>query len=103
MTALDLLKGPYLGVGLGIDVHSESPDWAKLLERNGKGPKRTSDNLTGYTRGAPGLAKQVRAAAKGLPLIYHHEGLDPVYPRAPRPEAVEAAGENMKAIDAPWC
>jgi uncharacterized protein (UPF0276 family) len=103
MTALDLLTGPFLGVGLGIDVHSEAPDWASLLERNGKGPKRTFDFLEVYTRGEAGLAKQVKLAAKGLPLIYHHEGLDPVYPRTPRPEAVEAAATNMKALDAPWC
>jgi uncharacterized protein (UPF0276 family) len=101
MTALDLLKGPFLGVGLGIDVHSSSPDWRKLLEKNK--PKRAFDFFEVYTRGEPGLAKQVKEAARGLPLIYHHEGLDPVYPKPPREEAVEACVENMKALQAPWC
>ncbi|MBI3722456.1 DUF692 family protein [bacterium] len=84
-------------------MHSESPDFRALLQKNGRGPKRVFDFLEVYTRGEPGLAKQVREAARGLPLIYHHEGLDPVYPRAPRPEAVKAAAENLRALQAPWC
>jgi uncharacterized protein (UPF0276 family) len=102
MTPLDLLKGPYIGVGLGIDVHSQSPDWRKLLERNPRN-RRVFDFLEVYTRGEPGLARQVKEAAKGLPLIYHHEGLDPVYPKPPRPEAIDACVENMRALGAPWC
>src|SRR4051794_1566921 len=102
MTPLDLLKGPFLGVGLGIDVHSQSPDWRKLIDKNPKN-KRVFDFFEVYTRGEPGLAKQVKEAAKGLPLIYHHEGLDPVYPKPPRPEAVDACLENMKVLQAPWC
>jgi uncharacterized protein (UPF0276 family) len=105
MTALDLLQGPFLGVGLGIDVHSDSPDWRELLARNGKpGAKdRAFDFFEVYTRGEAGLAKQVKDAAKGLPLVYHHEGLDPVYPRLPRDEAVAACEENLRALGAPWC
>jgi uncharacterized protein (UPF0276 family) len=102
MTPLDLLKGPFLGVGLGIDVHSQSPDWKELIERNPKS-KRAFDFFEVYTRGEAGSAKQVKEAAKGLPLVYHHEGLDPVYPKPPRPEAMSACAENMKALGAPWC
>ena len=102
MTALDLLNGPFLGVGLGIDVHSDAPDWRKLLQKNAGG-KRSFDYFEVYTRGEAGLAKQVKDAAKGLPLIYHHEGLDPVYPRSPREQAVQACEENLRALGAPWC
>lgn len=108
-TALDLLQGPFLGLGLGIDVHSQSPDWRKLLQKPGKGSsaKKTAgpafDYLEVYTRGEPGLAKQVREAARGLPLVYHHEGLDLVYPRPPRDSAVAACDENMRILGAPWC
>jgi uncharacterized protein (UPF0276 family) len=102
MKPLDLLDGPFLGVGLGIDVHSESPDWRALLDKNRDG--RAFDFFEVYTRGEAGAARKVRdAAGPRFPIVYHHEGLDPVYPAPPRADAVAAADENLRALGAPWC
>lgn len=96
----DVFKGPFLGLGLGIDVHGESPDWRALLAA----PERPFDFLEVFTRGDGGIAAQVRAAAgPEMPLIYHHENLELVYPSPPNQSAVDAAKLNLEALAAPWC
>lgn len=97
MTVFD---GPFLGIGVGIDVHGELPDWRALLAES----ERPYDYLEVYTRGDAGIARQVReAAGPELPLIYHHEGLELVYPDPPAEAALAAAAGNLVELSAPWC
>lgn len=88
----------FVGVGLGIDVHSPAPDWRALLGRG-----LPIDFLEVYTRGAADQARAVRAACGDLPLLYHDDALDPILPGALDDQAVARAGENMAAVGAPWC
>lgn len=105
-TAVDLrlADGPFnagfVGVGVGIDVHNDQPDWRRLLRERGKVP---FDFFEVYTRGDLGGAHAVRKAAGGLPLLYHDDDLDPVLPGAPTDDALEAAKANLAAVGAPWC
>lgn len=101
-SALDLLDGPFLGLGLGIDVFNAAPDWRALVARN---PRCAAfDFLEVYTRGEPGLASEVREGVPpGFLLAYHHSGFEPVYPARPSAGAVRAAAENLRALEAPWC
>ena len=90
----------FVGVGLGIDVHNEQPDWRALLRSD-----LPFDFFEVYTRGSVEGAREVFAAASacGLPLLYHDDDLDPVLPGGPRAEAVALARENHAATRAPWC
>lgn len=88
----------FVGVGLGIDVHNEDPDWRRLLAE-----KLPFDFFEVYTRGSVEGAREVRKAAGKLPLLYHDDDLDPVLPGGPRPEALRLAQENLAAVGAPWC
>jgi len=88
----------FVGVGLGIDVHNDSPDWRALL-----GSGLPFDFFEVYTRGDVDGARAVRDAAGDLPLLYHDDALDPAVPAAPRAEDLEAAAANMAAVGAPWC
>lgn len=88
----------FVGVGLGIDVHNDDPDWRALL-RGGL----PFDFFEVYTRGLVAGAREVRAAAGDLPLLYHDDDLDPILPGGPRPEALALAKENLAATGAPWC
>ena len=96
----EILAGPFLGLGLGIDVHGEVPDWRALLAR----PERGFDFLEVFTRGDGGIAAQVREhAGPEMPLIYHHEGFELVYPGPLSAPSVEAAAVNLEVLGAPWC
>lgn len=96
-----LYEGPFLGLGLGIDVHGEDPDWRALLAEAGPRP---FDFLEVFTRGDGGIAAEVRAlAGPDFPLIYHHEGLELVYPSPLARGALDAAVTNLNALGAPWC
>lgn len=96
----ELLDGPFLGLGLGIDVHGERPDWRALLESS----ERPFEFLEVFTRGDGGIAAEVRAAAgPDFPLIYHHEKLELVYPSPVDDAAIAAANINLQALSAPWC
>lgn len=90
----------FVGVGLGIDVHNDEPDWRRLLK--GRLP---FDFFEVYTRGLVEGAREVKkaAAARGLPLLYHDDDLDPVLPGGTTPEALRLARENLAATGAPWC
>lgn len=88
----------FVGVGLGIDVHNDQPDWRALLRQG-----LPFDFFEVYTRGQVEGARAVRAAAGDLPLLYHDDDLDPILPGPPRPEALAAARENLAATGAPWC
>src|SRR5262245_13388975 len=90
----------FVGVGVGIDVHNEQPDWRALLRSD-----LPFDFFEVYTRGAVEGARAVRAAADEarLPLLYHDDDLDPILPGGTRPEAVGLARENHAATGAPWC
>lgn len=87
-----------LGVGLGIDVHSEEPDWRELL-RSGL----PFDFFEVYTRGDAAAGRELRDAAGSLPLLYHDDDLDPILEGDLRPEALAAAVSNMEVTGAPWC
>jgi uncharacterized protein (UPF0276 family) len=96
-------SGPFqrfVGVGLGIDVHNQQPDWREILARPERFP---CDFFEVYTRGDVAGAHAVRAAAGGLPLLYHDDALDPILPGGVAPGALEAAVENLAAVGAPWC
>lgn len=99
-----LSDGPFargfVGVGVGIDVHNDQPDWRRLLRERARIP---FDFFEVYTRGDVQGARDVRAAAGDLPLLYHDDDLDPVLPGAPRQDALAAACENLAAVGAPWC
>lgn len=92
----------FVGVGLGIDVHNEQPDWRRLLAdaRSGALP---IDFFEVYTRGDVEWAKRVREAAGEFPLLYHDDAMDPILPGGANPELVELAVKNMAAVGAPWC
>lgn len=94
----------FVGVGVGIDVHNDQPDWRRLLKERARGHQRMPfDFFEVYTRGEVAGAHDVRAAAGDLPLLYHDDDLDPIVPGAPRDEALAAAKENLAAVGAPWC
>ena len=90
----------FVGVGVGIDVHNEQPDWRALLRS-----ELPIDFFEVYTRGEVEWSKIVReeAEAAGMPLLYHDDALDPIVPDSPRPETLRSAVENMAACGAPWC
>ncbi|MEZ6187104.1 MAG: DUF692 family protein [Planctomycetota bacterium] len=87
----------FVGVGLGVDVHSP-PDWRAVLESG-----IPCDFFEVYTRGDLAGAEAVRAAAGDLPLLYHDDALDPAYPAPPDPELLATCVANMRAVGAPWC
>jgi uncharacterized protein (UPF0276 family) len=88
----------FVGVGLGVDVHNQQPDWRALL-----GSGLPFDFFEVYTRGDLAGAREVAAAAGDLPLLYHDDAMDPIVPGAPAPELAALAAENMRALGAPWC
>lgn len=92
----------FLGVGLGIDVHNEQPDWRAILAQPERFP---CDFLEVYTRGEVAGAHAVReaAAAARMPLLYHDDALDPILPAGVAPATLTAAVENLAAVGAPWC
>lgn len=92
----------FLGVGLGIDVHNEQPDWRAILAQPERYP---CDFLEVYTRGEVAGAHAVREAAAqaGMPLLYHDDALDPILPAGVAQGTLEAAVENLAAVGAPWC
>ena len=101
MSVLPPTGGPFdrfVGVGLGIDVHNEQPDWRELL-RGGL----PFDFFEVYTRGEVEQAVAVREAAGDLPLLYHDDALDPALPTPPAADLLELAAKNVAAIGAPWC
>lgn len=94
----------FVGVGVGIDVHNDQPDWRRLLRERSKGFERMPfDFFEVYTRGDVEGARAVRKAAGDLPLLYHDDDLDPILPGSPRDAALAAAQENVAAVGAPWC
>ncbi len=91
----------FVGVGLGIDVHNEQPDWRAIL-----GSDLPVDFFEVYTRGTLAAAHEVAAAAAAagdLPLLYHDDALDPIRPEGLIAADLEAARVNMAAVAAPWC
>lgn len=90
--------GSFVGVGLGIDIHNEQPDWRALL-----GSGLPFDFFEVYTRGEVEGAQAVRAAAGDLPLLYHDDALDPIVPGGVRAADISLAVDNMSATGAPWC
>lgn len=96
----DIFQGPFLGLGLGIDVHGDDPDWRSLVDQD----HRPFDFLEVFTRGDGGIAAEVRErVGPDFPLIYHHENLELVYPSPINKEAIDAAAINLNALSAPWC
>lgn len=89
----------FVGVGLGIDVHNDQPDWRALLGDEGL----EFDFLEVYTRGDVAGAHAVREAAGDVPLLYHDDALDPILPEGLRDSDVRLAVENLAATGAPWC
>lgn len=87
----------FVGVGLGIDVHNDQPDWPALLRQGAP-----CDFLEVYTRGDLTQARAVREATS-LPLLYHDDDLDPIVPGSPREASLEAARANHAATGSPWC
>lgn len=90
----------FVGVGVGIDVHNDQPDWRRLLRERDRIP---FDFFEVYTRGDVAGAHAVKKAAGALPLLYHDDDLDPIVPGAPSAGALAAACENLAAVGAPWC
>jgi len=88
----------FVGVGLGIDVHNEQPDWRQLLAEG-----LPFDFFEVYTRGEVEQARVVREAVGDLPLLYHDDALDPALPSPPDPALLELAARNLEATGAPWC
>jgi uncharacterized protein len=96
----EIYKGPFIGLGLGIDVHGDKPNWRELVDD----PERSFDFLEVFTRGDRDIAAEVRErVGPDFPLIYHHENLELVYPSPVSDSAVEAAVVNLNALSAPWC
>jgi uncharacterized protein len=96
----EIYEGPFIGLGLGIDVHGEKPDWRALVDQD----TRPFDFLEVFTRGDAGIAAEVRErVGPDFPLIYHHENLELVYPSPVSETAVSAAAINLNALSAPWC
>ena len=94
------VSGPFarfVGVGLGVDVHSP-PDWRALLTS-----EIPCDFFEVYTRGELAGAEAIRAAAGDLPLLYHDDALDPAFPAPPDAGLLETCAANMRAVGAPWC
>ena len=87
----------FVGVGLGIDVHNEQPDWRALL-----GSGLPYDFFEVYTRGDTAQGEEVRAAAGDLPLLYHDDAMDPLLLEDLRDAEVERCAENLQVVGAPW-
>jgi len=88
----------FVGVGLGIDIHNHQPDWRRILREG-----LPVDFFEVYTRGEVDGARQVRAAAGDLPLLYHDDAMDPILPEGVREETVALALANLEVVQAPWC
>jgi uncharacterized protein (UPF0276 family) len=90
---------PVLGVGLGVDIFDDQPDYRKLIK---KFPD-AFDFLEMYSRGdwehTDHLAKTVPPWVRRT---YHHEGLDPTGPALCPDDTIEGCKKNMLLLDAPW-
>jgi uncharacterized protein (UPF0276 family) len=90
---------PVLGVGLGVDLFSDRPDFRRLVSRHRQG----FDFLEIYTRGNwRDAADLLRQVPPGVPRTYHHEGLDPVGPALCPDEPVLGCVENQRLLNPPW-
>jgi uncharacterized protein (UPF0276 family) len=88
-----------MGVGLGIDIFSEQPDFRKLIKHHRNG----FDFLEVYSRGnwedTDGPFARIPAS---VPRTYHHEGLDPVGPSLCPNGPIEGCIKNQRLLNPPW-
>lgn len=94
-----VLAAPILGVGLGVDIFDDSPDYRKLIEHHRDG----FDFLEVYSRGdwenTDHLAETIPA---DIPRTYHHEGLDPVGPKLCPDGPIEGCIKNVGILKPHW-
>jgi uncharacterized protein (UPF0276 family) len=94
-----VVAAPILGIGLGIDIFDDQPDFRKLIA----GHRRGFDFLEVYSRGdwehtdAP-----FAAIPDDVPRTYHHEGLDPVGPRLCPDGPIDGCAKNQRLLNPPW-
>jgi uncharacterized protein (UPF0276 family) len=104
MTSLEtpfarVVAAPILGIGLGIDIFDDQPDFRKLIA----GHRDGFDFLEVYSRGDWEHTDEPFAAIPAdVPRTYHHEGLDPVGPRLCPDDTVQGCAKNQRLLNPPW-
>lgn len=90
---------PVLGVGLGIDIFDDRPDFRELIRHH----RGKFDFLEVYSRGDWEHTDEPFAEIPPeLPRTYHHEGLDPVGPALCPDGPIEGCAKNQRLLDPPW-
>ncbi len=99
-TPFDRVKAaPVMGVGLGIDIFDDQPDFRKLVRRHRDG----FDFLEVYSRGDWEHTDAPFAdLPSNVPRTYHHEGLDPVGPRLCPDGPIDGCAKNQRLLNPPW-
>lgn len=88
-----------MGVGLGIDVFGDRPDFRELIRAHRGG----FDFLEIYARGNWEHVDALFAAIPAdVPRTYHHEGLDPVGPRLCPDAPINGCIKNQRILNPPW-
>jgi uncharacterized protein len=90
---------PKLGIGLGIDIFDDKPDFRKLIGSHRGG----FDFLEVYSRGDWLHTDEPFAAIPAdVPRAYHHEGLDPVGPALCPDDTIDGCAKNQRLLLPPW-
>lgn len=94
-----VLSAPILGLGLGIDIFDDQPDFRVLIDRHRDG----FDFLEVYSRGDWEHTDDPFARIPAsVPRTYHHEGLDPVGPRICPDDTINGCAKNQRLLNPPW-
>lgn len=94
-----VLAAPVMGVGLGIDIFDDKPDFRKLIARHRAG----FDFLEIYSRGDwEHTDVPFSEIPDDVPRTYHHEGLDPVAPALCPDGPIAGCVKNQMLLGPPW-
>lgn len=94
-----VLKAPVMGVGIGIDIFDDQPDFRKLIAHH----RESFDFLEVYSRGDwEHVHDAFREIPNDVPRTYHHEGLDPVGPELCPDGPIDGCAQNMELLNPPW-
>jgi uncharacterized protein (UPF0276 family) len=94
-----VLSAPILGIGLGIDIFDDQPDFRELIASHRDG----FDFLEVYSRGNwADTDKPFAEIPADVPRTYHHEGLDPVGPKLCPDGPIGGCAKNQHLLNPPW-
>ncbi|MCA8938258.1 MAG: DUF692 family protein [Planctomycetes bacterium] len=92
------VAAPPMGIGLGVDVFDDQPDWQVLIESFREG----FDFLELYSRGDADHCEFLREFPAEIPRTYHHEGLDPVGPKLCDLKSIDDCQLQIERLSPPW-